>query len=41
MLARKGTSALFEQKSRNLFLLDVGHDLVALLVVSLIVALWN
>lgn len=38
---RKGTSALFEQRSRELVALDVGHDLIVLLVIGVILAIWS
>lgn len=38
---RKGTSALFEQRSRKLVGLDVGHDLIALLAMGVILAIWS
>ncbi len=38
---RKGISSLFERRARNLFAIDAGHDLVVLLVMGVVLALWN
>ena len=38
---RKGISALFEDRKPSLQALDVGHDLLVLLAMGAILALWN
>ena len=38
---RKGISALFEDRRRSLYVLDVGHDLLVLVAMGAILALWN
>ena len=37
----KAVSSLYEGRSRNLYLIDVGYHLVELLVMGVILALWD
>ena len=39
--SRKGIASLFESRGRNLYAIDAAHDLVVLLAMGLILAVWD
>ena len=39
--SRKGIASMFESRGRNLYAIDAGHDLVVLLAMGLILAVWQ